>query len=121
MTTYALLLPQDESRWDTATAEERAAGYEIHGKFAALLAERGHTMTGGAELQHSRRSTLVSRTPDGVAVTEGPFAESAEQVAGFYLVESDDFDDLVDCCKTLAATEPNIEIRPTVEHTGTDE
>lgn len=43
-----------------------------------------------------------------------PFAESVEQVGGFYLVESDDLDDLMDCCRILSATGDGIEVRRTV-------
>ena len=52
MTTYAVLLPGDESTWESATPEQRAAAYETHGRFAALLEERGHKITGGAQLTH---------------------------------------------------------------------
>ena len=105
MASYIILLPQDESRWDTATAEAKAEGYEGHARFAALLAERGHRVTGGAELTHSRDATTLRRLPTGISVTEGPFAETVEQITGFYSVETDDFDDLVECCKALLATE----------------
>ena len=44
-----------------------------------------------------------------------------DRLTGFYLVQSDDLDDLVDCCRILAGVETTIEIRPTVDHTGTAE
>ncbi len=48
------------------------------------------------------------------AVTDGPFAEVSEQVGGFYQVESDDLDDLLDCCQIIAAVGDGIEVRRTV-------
>jgi len=114
MARYIILLPQDEAHWETATAEAKAEGYERHAKFAALLAERGHRITSGAELAHSREATTLRRVPGGVSVTQGPFAETVEQVSGYYSVETDDFDDLVECCRTLLGAEPALEIRPVV-------
>ena len=35
-------------------------------------------------------------------MTDGPYAETVEQLTGFYLIESDDLDDLLECCKVLA-------------------
>lgn len=49
------------------------------------------------------------------AVTQGPFAETAEQVGGFYLVESGDLEDLLDCCQIIAALGDGIEVRRTVQ------
>jgi len=115
MTRYILLLPEGEERWATATPEQKATGYETHGKFTALLAERGHTVTGGAELTHSKLTTTVHKDGDTFVVTEGPYVEATEHVTGFYSVETDDLADLVECCKTLAELEETIEIRPVVE------
>jgi hypothetical protein len=115
MTTYAILLPGDESTWEVATPEQRAAMYEIHGKFAARLAERGHQVTGGAELTHSRTTKQVRRGSDGaVLVSDGPYAETVEQLTGFYLVESDDLDDLLEVCSMLAVAGDAVEVRACV-------
>jgi hypothetical protein len=116
MTTYAVLLPGDESYWDTASAEERQAGYARHEAFAKALAERGHTVTGGAELTHSRDARVLRRTGDELTVTEGPYAETVEQLTGFYLVQTDDLDDLIEVCKILSPLEGAIEVRACVDH-----
>jgi hypothetical protein len=44
-------------------------------------------------------------------VTQGPYAESAEQLTGFYVVETPDLDDLIEVCKVLGQGERAIEIR----------
>jgi hypothetical protein len=112
MTSYVVLLPGDESVWAAATEEERTAVYARHTEFAEALAARGHKVTGGAELAPSREARVVRRTPDGVAVTEGPYAETVEQLTGFYLVESDDLEDLLECTRILAEVEASgIEVR----------
>ena len=120
MTTYAVLLPGDESYWDTASAEERQAGYARHEAFAKALAERGHVVTGGAELTHSRNTVVVRRAGDALTVTDGPYAETTEQLTGFYVIQSDDLDDLVEICKILSPLEGAIEVRACVDHSAGD-
>jgi len=119
MTEYAILLPGNEAQWENATPEHRAAMYAKHGEFAAKLAERGHKVTGGAELAHSRGALVVRNGDGGVAVTEGPYAETVEQLTGFYLVESDDLDDLLQVAAMLAGPEGGVEVRTCVDHSGT--
>ncbi|GAA5142884.1 YciI family protein [Nocardioides marinquilinus] len=113
-TTYAVLLPADESAWEAASADDRAATYARHHAFMAALAERGHRLTGGAELTHSRETRQVRRVDGDLVVTDGPYAETAEQLTGFYLVESDDPDDLVACCGLLADGDGAVEVRAAV-------
>lgn len=116
MTTYVILLPGDESVWETAPAERREAAYARHREFADLLAARGHKVTGGAELTHSRQARVVRPSGDGVTVTDGPYAETVEQLTGFYVVESDDLDDLVRIAGMLAGEDGGVEIRAAVDH-----
>jgi hypothetical protein len=111
MTQYVVLLPGDESAWANATEEQRSETYAKHGEFARLLGERGHKITGGSELTHSREAKLVRNGADGVVVTDGPYAETVEQLTGFYLVESADLEDLLEVCKVLGKGEGVIEVR----------
>ena len=117
MTQYIVLLPADEARYGSATDEARADLTAAHGEFVQLLAERGHKMTGGAQLMPSSQTRVVRGSAvDEVTVTEGPYAESAEQVGGYYVVESSDVDDLAAVCGRLLATpfHQAVEIRPLV-------
>ena len=118
MTEYAILLPGDESTWARASAEERAEMYAKHMKFAELLAARGHQVTGGNELQPSSTARTVSGSLDQVSVTEGPYAETTEQLTGFYTVKTDDLDDLLKICGILAEGGGKVEVRATVDHTA---
>lgn len=126
MTEYAILLTGDrahgeagENRCANATPEERAATFARHDRFTVALGERGHTVTGGAELEHSRGAKVVRGTSGAVSVTDGPYAwghlplagEAAEQLGGFYLVSSDNLDDLLDVCGILADGDGAIEVR----------
>ncbi|CAB4721282.1 unannotated protein [freshwater metagenome] len=116
-TQYLVLIPGDESSWDTKSADEKSLVYDAHREFGELLAERGHRVVHAAELEHSSTARIVRSASDGSsAVTAGPYAESVEQLTGFYLVESADLDDLVQVCAVLARGEGAVEIRETVDH-----
>lgn len=115
MSTYAILLPVGEQRWAAASTEEKKAGYAAHAEFTRLLAERGHRLTGGAELTPSRQTKVVRGSLDDVTVTDGPFAEAAEHLTGFYLVQTDDPDDLLKVCGRLARQETVVEVRRCVD------
>jgi len=116
MTDYVILLPGNEATWEHASPEDKATVYAKHEEFARTLQARGHKITGGAELAHSRSTKQVTQAGDGrVAVTDGPYAETVEQLTGFYLVQSDDLDDLLQICGILADAENVVEVRTTVD------
>jgi hypothetical protein len=113
MTEYMVLLPDDEKAWESATEEQRQQMYGVHRQFAQLLEERGHKFTGGSELAPSREAKTLRTSADGTTtITDGPYAETVEQLTGFYLIETDDLDGLLDTCKVLAqGGERAIEVR----------
>ena len=113
MTQYAILLPGNEAVWQEATEEQREQMYDRHRRFMDLLAERGHVITGGAELTPSREARVVRGDLDAVTVSEGPYAETVEQLTGFYTVESSDLDDLLEVCGLLAGSGA-VEVRAAV-------
>lgn len=111
MTEYILLIPDNEADWMSATEEKRQATYGRHREFAEALAARGHKVVSGAELAPVSQTRTVRRVDGEIRVTEGPYAESVEQLSGFYLIESSDLDDLVDCVGILAGEESGLELR----------
>jgi hypothetical protein len=118
MTQYFVLLPSDEARYAGSSDEERADLTAAHTEFVQLLAERGHKMTGGAQLAPSSKSRTVRGTGvDQVSVTDGPYAESTEQAGGFYTIETDDVDDMLQVLGRLTSTPFHtvIEVRPIIE------
>jgi hypothetical protein len=118
MTEYAIFLPGNEDRWVSATQEQREATYGRHSAFMAALAERGHTVTGGAELTHSKEAKVVRGTKGNVTVTDGPYAETVEQITGFYLVRTDNLDDLLEVCGILTDGDGALEVRACVPGSG---
>jgi hypothetical protein len=108
MSRYMILVRDDEAWWETATDEQRAATYARDAEFVARLAERGHVIAGGAELTHSREARVVRRDR---RTTLGPFAETTEQLSGFYLVDADDLDDVLEAVTILARDGDAVEVR----------
>ena len=121
MTTYVVLLTGDETTWERLTAEQQASVFAKHEEFAGMLAARGHRLAGGQELMPSQTTKKITKGSDGkVAVTDGPYAETVEQLGAFYLVDSDDLEDLIEICGVLAESDGAIEVRAAVDH-GVDE
>lgn len=118
MTEYVVLLPGDESAWASATEQQKAEMYAKHGEFARRLGERGHKLTGGNELTHSSQARVVRNGDGGIVVTDGPYAETVEQLTGFYVVDTDDLDDLLQVVGLLAGDDGAIEVRGTVDHSS---
>jgi hypothetical protein len=121
MTDYVVLFPADrETEWDAGTEADHQAVYDTDLEFGRLLEQRGGKITGGAELATWKRAHAIRRGPNGtVLVTDGPYAESAEQLSGFYLVSIDDEQALLDAAQVLVRSHPAVEIRP-VEGSGDD-
>ena len=114
MTEYVVLIVGDADRWwTTMSMDTRQDGYAEYERFGAELVKRGHKITGGAELHATTEGRRIPR--GGGPVTEGPFAEVTEQVGGFYQVETDDLDDLLDCCQIIARVGDGIEVRRVVK------
>lgn len=111
-TPYLLLLWGDpDACFDTDAA------YAAHGRFAAGCAEQGHELLGGEELT-SPSSARVLRVDDGgTQITDGPYAETTEQLGGFYRVRTSDPDGLLRLAAPLVADDGGtLELRPEVTH-----
>ena len=111
MAKYVVLIPGSEDTWEATPQEEKQRVYNAHMEFAKLLADRGHSFVEGAELVRSDQARIVSGSVDDVTVTDGPYAEAAEQLTGFYVIETDDLDDLLRCVGRLCSGEGRVEVR----------
>ncbi len=117
MTDYVVLFPaDDEAEWEASTEAERAVTYEADHEFGQSLAAIGGAVTGGAGLASSSKARTIKRgSGSNALVTDGPFAETVEQISGFFLVTCDDYDALVEAAKVLTRVHPVVEIRPVEE------
>ncbi|WP_130014824.1 YciI family protein [Serinicoccus sediminis] len=114
MSSYTVLIIGAADRWWTSMSlAERTEGYAQYARLGEALAAGGHRVVGGAEL--TRTSEARSIPAGGGPATDGPYAETVEQVGGYYQVETDDLDGLVECFQIIARTGDGIEIRPNVD------
>jgi len=112
---YALLIYASEQDWASQSEEQAQAVNQEYMAFTKDIIDRG-LMKGGEALQGTATATTV-RVRDGETLTtDGPFAETKEQLGGFYLVDCKDLDEAIE----LAARIPDvrrgsIEVRPVME------
>jgi hypothetical protein len=113
MSEYVLLFPaDDEAAWQRGTEADHQATYDTDAEFARLLRASGGAITGGAALRPSSETRTLRGGPGGAQVTDGPYAETTEQISGFFLVTCDDHDALVEAAQVLTRAHPVVEIRP---------
>ena len=113
---YLLTIYGDESGWEDATPEDGAklmAAYEAFGREAT---EAG-VLVSGEGLQETATATTV-RVRDGEPLlTDGPFAETREQLGGYYLLDCPDLDDAVRwAAKIPGAATGSVEVRPVMDY-----
>jgi hypothetical protein len=112
---YMLLIYHEEENWNSHTEAERQEIYLEYRELIARLETAGQYQVGD-QLQPATTARTV-RVRDGRhLVTDGPFAETREQLGGFFLIDAKDLDE----AQTIAAQIPSartgsIEIRPVVE------
>ena len=116
---YLVLLAADESLWDVATPEERQRVMDAHDAFHKAVAERA-TMLAGEALATSPDGRTLRHVDGAPVVTEGPYAEGVEQLGGFYLVEAESSEAVLDLCRLLPSWYA-VEVRPVVEIEGYDD
>jgi hypothetical protein len=113
MTTYFLSIPADEDLWDRKSEAEKNLVYAAHERFHEALAAGGHRILCTNPLTSWRDAKVVRAGADGTpVVTDGPYAEVAEQLTGYYVIETDDEPGLLDACGRLAFDERVVEVRP---------
>ena len=113
---YVVLIASDPADWERATPQEREEYVEAHHAFEREIAARGSKVS-GAPLASADTATTLRHDDGRLVVTDGPFVELVEQVAGFYLVDLPDLDAAVAACARLPRTY-TVEIRPVVEIDG---
>lgn len=109
---YLLLVYGSESAFANMTPEQQAAGVEAYGQFTQDIKQSGKWI-GSNRLKPVASSTTV-RVRDGKrVVTDGPFAETKEQLGGYYLIEAKDLDEAVAiAARCPGAQHGTMEVRP---------
>lgn len=110
---FVVLMHEDEALWRDATPAEREEYLARHDAFSTGAAAHGCEVVGGEALVGVASATTVRRRGDRLEVTEGPYAETVEQLGGFYVVEAPDLDAVIEAVRALP--EYTLEIRPVAD------
>ena len=112
---YMLLIYHDEHGWNSLTEAERQEIYLEYRKLTGELEANGKFVD-GSELQPITTATTVRIRDGKELITDGPFAETHEQLGGYFLVEARDLDEATSIAARIpAARTGTIEVRPLVE------
>jgi hypothetical protein len=112
---YILLIYADENAW---TEAERQQCYRESTQLAHTLKANGQFLT-TSPLQPVSTATTVQVRDGKRLVTDGPFAETREQLGGFFVVDARNLDEAIDIAGRIpGARKGTVEIRPVVEIAG---
>jgi hypothetical protein len=111
---YLLLIYHSEAGFEKTTETDRAALYQEYGQLREDLSGKGKFL-GGNQLGATTTATSVRVREGKRVVTDGPFAETKEQLAGYFLVDANDQDEAIAIAARIpSARNGTIEVRPIV-------
>ena len=115
---YALLIYASEQDWASQSEEESQAQFQEYMAFTKDVVDRG-IYQGGEALQPIATATTV-RVRDGETLTtDGPFAETKEQLGGFWVLTAKDLDEaLALAARATVACQAPVEVRPFQDEPG---
>jgi|SRR5947209_11007353 len=109
---YVLLIYGDEAGYARLSQEEQAAMFKEYTDFTEEVRNRG-ILNGGEPLMPTSSATTI-RVRDGkLLTTDGPFAETKEQLGGYYILDCKNLDEAIELASRIpGARSGSIEIRP---------
>jgi hypothetical protein len=111
---YLCLIYENEQNWAQYTKDQGDAIMGEYHTFTEDIQKSGHLVAGEA-LQPTSTATTVRVRNGKVSTTDGPFAETKEQLGGYYLVEAKDLNDAIQVAARIpGAKNGSVEIRPIV-------
>ena len=115
---YLCLIYENEKSFETMPKEEADAVFGEYFTFTEGIKQSGKHL-GGEALQPSQTATTVRVRNGKVTTTDGPFAETKEQLGGYYLINANDLNDAIQvAAKIPSARYGSVEIRPIMEFTS---
>ena len=116
---YLLLIYDREQNWAKMSEAEQGAMYGEYMKLTQDIKDSGHYISSG-QLHPVGSATSVRVRNNEQLITDGPFAETHEQLGGYYLIEAKDLDEATSIAARIpSARLGTIEVRPQVERTAT--
>jgi hypothetical protein len=112
---YLCLIYGDEIQWEKRPKAEMEAVSGEYFAFTDNIVESGHYI-GAAPLKPTRLATTIRVREGKASITDGPFAETKEQLGGYYLIEAKDLNDAIQVASRIPGAKwGSIEVRPVAE------
>lgn len=109
---YLLLIYADERAFEAMSDDERHDVYAAYDELMKDLAEKGQSVAGD-ELAPTSTATTVQVRDGERLVTDGPYAETKEQLGGYFVIDVDDLDAAIDIAARIPSVHSgSIEVRP---------
>ncbi len=113
---YLLMIYDVEKQWADMPADQRTKMFAEYGEFTKSIKDSGHYIAGDA-LQPTHTATTVRVRNGKAAMTDGPFAETREQLGGYYLINAKDLDEATKLAARIpSARIGSIEVRPIMKY-----
>ncbi|HKT80555.1 MAG TPA: YciI family protein [Vicinamibacterales bacterium] len=109
---YLLMLYSEEGRWNQMSPAEQEQGMAAYRAFTEAL-KKSNALVGSNRLQPTATATTVRSTNGKAQVLNGPFADSKEQLGGYFLIEAADLDAaLAWAARCPGSSHGTVEVRP---------
>jgi hypothetical protein len=109
---YAFTIYGDESRRESASEEDQQAMAQAYGALTQEMQDKG-VLVAGEGLYPTQTATTVRVRETDREVTDGPFAETKEQLGGFYILDVKDLDEAIEWAAKIPGSQVgSVEIRP---------
>jgi hypothetical protein len=115
---YLCLIYDDEKKMAAMSQSETQAFMGEYGAYTQSVKDSGHYL-GGNPLQPVHTATSIRSRNGKVSTTDGPFAETKEQLGGYYLIEAKDLNEAISVASRIpSAKTGTIEVRPIMTFGG---
>ena len=112
---YLCLIYENERLWDETPQAEQEKVFSEYMAFSADIKRSGHHLA-GEPLQPTSTATTVRVRNGKISTTDGPFAETKEQLGGYYLIDAKDLNEAIQIAARIpGARTGSVEVRPILE------
>lgn len=113
---YILLIYGNEAAYAGMTPDQLSETGQAYEKYSAWLVEKGW-MRAGDQLADTPQATTIRTVEGKMLTTDGPFAETKEQLGGYFIVECANLDEAIEAARQLPAASHggSVEVRPIID------
>jgi hypothetical protein len=110
---YLLMCCFEEKRWESLPESERAGIMKEYGELIQNVSKSGRYLA-GAKLKSTASATTVRERDGKPVITDGPFAETKEQLGGYHVIEAKDLDEALSIARRIPTLRAGgtVEVRP---------